>query len=1025
MIDELIKLIAENKVIPFVGAGVSKNIKYKDSSNAFFDWKELLSKLSSELEDENQKIGMKSLLKSDEVNYLLVADMIESSMSKNDFNKALKKVLDIDYNAIDETTYDLPKAIWNLNTNLIITTNYDKVLHKACEDENLSYWDIQSIHGQGNFGRDGVDKPTVWHLHGFETNPDDIILTSKSYNDFYTDNPNESKHKSALETLRTTINTKSLLFIGFSLDDEFFVKQLNRTVEIFGGNSHEHYILLKKGSRPSNLNKNIKVIEYENRGQPLIDKIKSLKSETNIEENTKVSLNNFIESKNSFNALTSLPAENKDYFIGRQEELEEIKQRLSSDNLTYIVNGIGGVGKSEISSRYFHENKHNYKNIAFIEISDTSSIEELFKTKLKEKLSLDDEDDFDTIIQRLQSLPQKNLLFLDNLEKREDFEKIKPLNTNFDLLITTRITDIDVKNQLNLDTLNPKDAKDLFLSIYAKDENISDILEYLDNHPLFINLTASSLKREYINLEELRESIKNQTISKIDSKDNKTFEEHLQSTFDKHFVSVDKDELKYLLQLLAFFPSIEIEYEVLEKCLSIEKLKVNLQKLVENGWLNKKDSTYKLHQIIKTFILDNYRLKYEDISFILKNIGDYINPDDSTLIANKLGTYIPIIESFLSHFSLVEDKNTCALYDSLTYIFYSQGLYDNSLFYQEKVYKIRKSIYTEKSEFIAKSENLLSIIYKDKGDIDKALEFQDKALKLSEEILGDKHPDLASSYGNISAIYKDKGNIDKALEFQEKALRLREEKLGDKHPDLASSYSNISTIYQDKGDLDKALEFQEKALKLREEILGDKHPDLATSYGNISTIYQDKGDLDKALEFQEKALKLREEILGDKHPDLASSYGNISTIYQDKGDLDKALEFQDKALKLTEEILGNKHPNLATSYNNISMIYKDKGDIDKALEFQKKALKLREEILGDNHPKLAISYSNISTIYQDLKECKKVIENIEKAIEIWSLYDFYKKDLYSAKEFLKTINKNIKKEKKLPYNKKGRYCKDL
>ena len=46
-----------------------------------------------------------------------------------------------------------------------------------------------------------------------------------------------------------------------SLDDEFFVKQLNRTVEIFGGNSHEHYILLKKGSRSSNLNKNIKVIE--------------------------------------------------------------------------------------------------------------------------------------------------------------------------------------------------------------------------------------------------------------------------------------------------------------------------------------------------------------------------------------------------------------------------------------------------------------------------------------------------------------------------------------------------------------------------------------------------------------------------------------------------------------------------------------------------------------------------------------------------------------------------------------------
>ena len=637
MEERLSQLISENKVIPFVGAGVSKDVKYKDGSNVFPNWEELLTSLSDNIVDENIKLGINSFLKSKKIDYLKIADMIEDELSINDFNKSLQKIFKVDYNEIDEDSYSLAKAIWNLNTNLILTTNYDKVLHKSCKNKNFSFWDIQSVHEQGNLSRDGVTNPTVWHLHGIEDNVNDIILTSKKYNEFYTKNSQDSKYKASLETLRNTISSKSLLFIGFSLDDEFVINQINRTIEIFGGNTHEHYVLVKAGSVLKNLNDNIKVMEYENHGQKLIDKINSLKP---LSPNKPISE---INSKNTFRSLTTLPAINNE-FIGRKDELLKIEENLNNDSLIYIVNGIGGVGKSEVSSQYLHQNKDKYKNIAFIEITeDTASLEELFITKFKNSLGLDDKVTFDTVIQVLQSLPKKNLLLLDNLENKQDFEKIKALNINFDLLITTRITDIDIKNQLNLDTLNDENAKELFLSIYDKDDDIEDILIYLDNHPLFINLTAKSLDKEYITLEELRENIKNQTISKIDSKDDKTFKEHLENTYNKQFKSVDNPELKELLQLLAFFPSIEISFEILEKCLGINKLKVKLQKLVERGWLSKKDNTYKLHQIIKTFILNKYKLDYENITFILKNIAEYINPDDSALIANRLSGYIPII----------------------------------------------------------------------------------------------------------------------------------------------------------------------------------------------------------------------------------------------------------------------------------------------------------------------------------------------------------------------------------------------
>ena len=983
----LSQLIAENKVIPFVGAGVSKDVKTDNGEAIFLNWKELLESFIDVITDEKKKNIICALLDDEPIDYLDVADRIEKVLSTSEFNENLKNKFNVDYNNIDNETYNLAKSIWALNSKLIITTNYDKVLYHACDDKNIESWNIESKHEQAKFLKDGLSNPVVWNLHGDITQVDSLILTSKRYEEFYTEDAKESKYKTALETLRAILSTKRLLFIGFSLDDEYIVNQINRTLDIFDGNSSEHYFLLKKGSSstPNLLNNKIKIIEFDDYGEKLIEKINSLKSladstSTKSKTNPTQILN--LEEKDVFISLTTLPAINKE-FVGRKDELLEIEKKLNNDSLTYIVNGIGGIGKSEVSSQYLHENKHKYKNIAFIEMTkDTTSLEELFIAKFKNSLYLEDKDTFDTVIQRLQNLPKKNLLLLDNLENKDDFEKIKALNINFDLLITTRITDIDVKNQLNLDTLNDEDAEDLFISIYNKDGNIKDILEYLDNHPLFITLTAKSLNKEYLTLEELRLNIKNQTISKIDSTDDKTFKQHLQNTFNKQFLSVKNEELKELLQVLAIFPSIEINYEILEKCINKKRLKINLLKLVEQGWLSKKDNTYKLHQIIKTFILEEYKLEYNDITFIFENIAKYIDPEDSTLIANKLNKYIPIIESFLSLFTEKEDEYICGILDSLTYLFYSLGQYNKALKYQYISFDIREEIYDEKSKFIAKSQNLLSILY------------------------------------------QDMGNLKKALEYQEKSLKLREEILGDKNPDLSTSYNNISMIYQDMGNLKEALEYQEKSLKLTEELLGEKHPDLATSYNNISMIYKDMRNLKKALEYQEKSLKLSEEILDEKHPNLAASYNNISLIYQDMGNLKKALEYQEKSFKLTEELLGKKHPDLAISYNNISLINQGMGNLKKALEYQKKSFKLREEILGEKHPALATSYSNISMIYKDLKECEKVKEYIQKAINIWESTDYYKKEIFDAKYILKKVNINIKKEQKLNFNKKGRFCKD-
>ncbi len=659
------------------------------------------------------------------------------------------------------------------------------------------------------------------------------------------------------------------------------------------------------------------------------------KSSPNIHPLTKIT--NDLPKQKDQKRLTSLPPINTN-FIGREEDLKAIEKNLSSDNVVCVVNGIGGVGKSELSYKYLHENRDKYNKIAFIEFTEESrSLKETFYFKFQDTFQLTEKDTLETIIKKLQGLAPKNLMVLDNLQSNEDFTKVKALNTNFDLLITTRAK-FDSPNILNLNTLNDNDAKELFLDIYPTDEQIDDILKYLDNHPLFIKLIAFSLKNKFTRLSYLREDIKDGKIAKINSEDSKTFKAHLQKRFDQQFQKEENFEVKKILQILALLPAIEIDIKILEKLFDNNRIEGELQLLVNSGWLINKEDSYKLHQIIKLFMLEEYAIKYEEVTFILENIGNYIDPNDSTLIASQLSDYIPIIDSLLEQFKDKKDEPIAKILDSNTYLYYSLGEYENSLKMQKESLEIREELYDEESEFLAKS------------------------------------------------------------------------------------YWLLGTIYKERGEYVKAESFHKKALEIREKVLGEEHPNTASSYNNLAGLYDSKGEYDKAEPLYEKALEITEKVLGEEHPSTATSYNNLASLYESKGEYDKAEPLYKKDLEICEKVLGEEHPYTATSYNNLALHYKSKREYYKADPLYKKTLEIREKVLGEEHPDTASSYRNLGLFYKDRKLCVEAKEYLEKAIGAVEKLAYPHISLLELNRALKSVNDSIKKEKKLKFNKKGRFC---
>ena len=268
----------------------------------------------------------------------------------------------------------------------------------------------------------------------------------------------------------------------------------------------------------------------------------------------------------------------------------------------------------------------------------------------------------------------------------------------------------------------------------------------------------------------------------------------------------------------------------------------------------------------------------------------------------------------------------------------------------------------------------------DKVNYTNALAYLDTARVLQEKYLEPLHPDLARTYNIIGIVYSEQGKNEEALKWYDKALEIREKVLDPLHPDLATSYNNKGIVYSNQGKNEEALKWIDKALEIREKVLDPLSPDLATSYNNKGCVYLYPGKYKEALKWLDKALEIQEKVLDPLHPDLARSYGNKGNVYLGQGKYEEAMKWYDKALEIFEKVLDQLHPDLALIYNNKGIVYWRQGKYEEALKWYDKALEIQEKVLDPLHPDLARTYNNIGVDYKGMKNYEKALEYFEKAL---------------------------------------------
>ncbi|MFE4123982.1 SIR2 family protein [Priestia sp. YIM B13486] len=216
-LERLINRIKNNEVILWAGSGFSS---YAGMPSVKEIKEEILNLCNEEEKEYLQGISDLSDISGNFVEM--------RNNSRNDLNRILTKLIDIDPNSIK--IHKLLTEIPQIDT--IVTTNYDTLFEEAYGR------DLSPIIQNSNIPYTGDKKIKLYKIHGDIKQLDTIVITKDDYTNFFrkSDEPIWNKIKSLL-------SEKTILFVGYSLSDQNIDYLLDNVVANLGNNINESFLV--------------------------------------------------------------------------------------------------------------------------------------------------------------------------------------------------------------------------------------------------------------------------------------------------------------------------------------------------------------------------------------------------------------------------------------------------------------------------------------------------------------------------------------------------------------------------------------------------------------------------------------------------------------------------------------------------------------------------------------------------------------------------------------------------------------
>lgn len=680
-----------------------------------------------------------------------------------------------------------------------------------------------------------------------------------------------------------------------------------------------------------------------------------------------------------------VPQRNR-HFTGREDLLHRLHETISSGVAAvvpqpYALQGIGGVGKTQLAIEYAWRYRSEYDIIWWIPADQPVLVRSSLAT-LATRLGLASaavagiDDAVAAVLDALRRGEPYDrwLLIFDNADQPEELNEFIPRDPGH-ALITSRDNRWDtVADTILVDVFDRSESVEFLNRRVPTTINKGDavrLAEELGDLPLALEQAGALQAETGISVEEYLDALRQQTGRLLIQGKPPEYPNSMTAAWQ---LSVDQLQRKMpeavsLLQCCAFFGPEPIPRDVFTR--RIDSARPELGKLVSDTILRTQaiqmlgrfalarvdpaSRTLQVHRLVQALIRET--LAEEEQSGVRHEVHQLLarnapaDPDDES--------EWPRFESLVAHVrpSLVA---TCRRHEvrdfalNIVRYLYRLGDRQSCRSFVELLLDqwLRDSGPDDPSVLMAQRH--LGNLLRDLGEYDAAYDVDRMALERARAVFGEDHENTLLLMNSFGADLRARGEFRQAMEHDQDSLRRHQAVFGEEERGLALILRVMNNLA-----LDHALVSRyEEARALQEEVYlqrseapsGVSKTEVLSAYSSFARFVRLCGEYDEASSLAEDALAYGREQLGADHYRTLTTAIDGSIALRREGKYDEALELIEDTFERCLRQFGPDNPDTLAAAMSRANVLRAMGRIDTAFELAQDTTERYPRVYGEDHP---------------------------------------------------------------------------
>jgi len=647
-----------------------------------------------------------------------------------------------------------------------------------------------------------------------------------------------------------------------------------------------------------------------------------------------------------------------DVFVGRDEELAELRERLLGGETVGIVglHGMGGIGKTALAAKLAHELREELRDgVVWCDVGERDPLTVLSDMAWAYGVKVDPATDLEGRAAFVRSLlsEKRALLVLDDVRKA-NIPNLKHLlpPPPCACVVTSRRESLPGVTTSKLETLDEEEGLDLLRDfigpprVEAEPDAAKRIYELTGGLPLALEIAAQRLaQRETWTLQRFAERLERARLAELEVGDEKTLSvraslrvsnDELDKVEQGRYRALGAFEADFSVEACAaVWPAIPASGQPQERRWTdrarawlrrvlgagnrgLERLPVRetrqvLERLCRLSLLTcVSEDRYKLHDLLRDFAREELAkageeeaVREQQVAYFLGYVRQHKQEYDALEVEwrNVQG----VLEWLEGRESSRHRRALMGMHDALEEFLDTRGYWRQAIRWGDAAAEAARAVGDESA--VARFSGNVGTMHYLMGDYAEARRRHEAALEAYRQMGEERN--VAVALDHLGVLARLEGEYGEARRLHEESLEMAR-RLGDPSG-IAGTLHELGLLAQAQGDYAEARRLYEESLEMQRQ-LGDPSR-IARLVGQLGVLAQDEGEHSGARRLYEESLEMARQ-LGE--PDgIARSLHQLGRLAEIEGKMEDAAELFEQSLQVFVRL---HSPHAATARKSLERV---------------------------------------------------------------------------------------------------------